>query len=59
MPAVGRMSPAALVLVVNTGSSSLKYQLVDPASGAWVGKGLVERIGERGGQGLVVGAPAV
>ncbi len=34
------------VLVVNTGSSSLKYQLVDPDSGQWVAKGLVERIGE-------------
>lgn len=36
------------VLVVNSGSSSLKYQLVDPATGAWSAKGLVERIGEPG-----------
>lgn len=34
------------VLVINSGSSSLKYQLVDPADGAWSAKGLVERIGE-------------
>jgi acetate kinase len=40
------MSPDARVLVVNTGSSSLKYQLIDPGTGAWVAKGLVERIGE-------------
>ena len=36
------------VLVVNSGSSSLKYQLVDPATGEWSAKGLVERIGEPG-----------
>lgn len=40
------MSPTTHVLVVNTGSSSLKYQLIDPASGEWVAKGLIERIGE-------------
>jgi acetate kinase len=34
------------VLVVNSGSSSLKYQLVDPADGSWSAKGLIERIGE-------------
>lgn len=34
------------VLVVNSGSSSLKYQLVDPVTGAWSAKGLIERIGE-------------
>ncbi len=34
------------VLVINSGSSSLKYQLVDPADGSWSAKGLVERIGE-------------
>ena len=34
------------VLVINSGSSSLKYQLVDPADGSWAAKGLVERIGE-------------
>ncbi|WP_328389153.1 acetate kinase [Nocardia sp. NBC_00416] len=38
-----------LVLVVNSGSSSIKYQLVDPASGAVEAAGLVERIGEAGG----------
>lgn len=34
------------VLVINSGSSSIKYQLVDPDSGATLAKGLVERIGE-------------
>lgn len=36
------------VLVINSGSSSLKYQLVDPVDGSWAAKGLVERIGEPG-----------
>lgn len=36
------------VLVVNSGSSSLKYRLLDLASGATVAGGLVERIGEPG-----------
>lgn len=34
------------VFVVNAGSSSLKYQLVDLASGSALASGLVERIGE-------------
>lgn len=34
------------VFVVNAGSSSLKYQLVDVASGAALASGLIERIGE-------------
>ncbi|MDO5721498.1 MAG: acetate kinase [Actinomycetaceae bacterium] len=34
------------VLVINSGSSSLKYQLVDPDSSASIASGLVERIGE-------------
>lgn len=34
------------VLVLNSGSSSLKYQLVEPASGASLFDGIVERIGE-------------
>lgn len=37
---------ARLVLVINSGSSSLKYQVVDPDSGAARATGLVERIGE-------------
>ena len=37
------------VLVLNAGSSSLKYQLLVPESGAVLAKGLVERIGESGG----------
>jgi len=36
------------VLVVNAGSSSLKYQLVVPETGEVQAKGLVERIGEAG-----------
>ncbi len=34
------------VLVINSGSSSVKYQLVDPAGGQAIASGLVERIGE-------------
>lgn len=34
------------VLVLNSGSSSLKYQLLDMESGARLAVGLVERIGE-------------
>ncbi len=36
------------VLVINAGSSSLKYQLVDAATGDVAAKGSVERIGEPG-----------
>ncbi len=36
------------VLVVNCGSSSLKYRLVDPATGAAPASGLAERIGHPG-----------
>jgi acetate kinase len=36
---------AGQVLVLNAGSSSLKYQVVDPASGAAPVHGIVERIG--------------
>ncbi|WP_068060070.1 acetate kinase [Nocardia xishanensis] len=45
------MSNAAddLVLVINSGSSSIKYQLLDPETGAVGASGLVERIGEREG----------
>jgi acetate kinase len=37
---------ARLVLVINSGSSSLKYQVVEPDSGTAWATGLVERIGE-------------
>ncbi len=37
------------VLVLNSGSSSLKYQLVEPSTGASLVDGIVERIGEDGG----------
>ncbi|HEY5858254.1 MAG TPA: acetate kinase [Aldersonia sp.] len=37
------------VLVINSGSSSIKYQLVEPGSGAVAASGLVERIGEDDG----------
>lgn len=42
------MTPArtGLVLVLNSGSSSIKYQLVDPVAGIAVVAGLVEQIGE-------------
>ncbi len=38
------------VLVINSGSSSLKYQLVDPVGGEAIASGLVERIGEADGR---------
>ena len=38
--------PSRVVLVINSGSSSLKYQLVDPDSGVARATGNVERIGE-------------
>ena len=41
--------PASPVLVLNAGSSSLKYQLVVPETAEVLAKGLVERIGEAGG----------
>jgi acetate kinase len=39
------MSQGSHVLVVNAGSSSLKYQLIDPASDRTLARGLVERLG--------------
>lgn len=40
----------SLILVINAGSSSFKYQLISPVDGARIAKGLVERIGEDVGQ---------
>lgn len=40
-----------LVLVVNSGSSSMKYQLVDPDAGAALATGLIERVGTQDGVG--------
>jgi acetate kinase len=42
------MTGNPLVLVINSGSSSLKFQLVEPDSGAARASGLIERIGEEG-----------
>ena len=33
------------ILVINCGSSSLKYQLIDSDTEQWIAKGLCERIG--------------
>lgn len=41
---------ARTVFVVNSGSSSIKYQLVDPDAKATVAAGIVERIGREQGQ---------
>lgn len=38
------------ILVINCGSSSLKFQLIDAVSEAWIAKGLCERIGIEGSQ---------
>lgn len=40
------MNITETVLVINSGSSSLKYQLVDPNADGSIASGLVERIGE-------------
>ena len=45
----GRHDVGTLVLVINSGSSSIKYQLVDPDSGEAQATGLIERIGEPSG----------
>ena len=37
---------SARVLVLNAGSSSLKYQLIEPDSGASLADGTIEPIGE-------------
>jgi acetate kinase len=42
-------STATRVLVLNSGSSSVKYQLIDMADGSRPAAGLVEHIGEPGG----------
>ena len=34
------------VLVINSGSSSIKYQLIDPDAGESLASGIVERIGD-------------
>ena len=40
------MASDRVVLVINSGSSSLKYQLIQPDSGRSLADGIVERIGE-------------
>jgi acetate kinase len=40
------MSASPAVLVINSGSSSLKYAVVEPESGKMVADGIVERIGD-------------
>ncbi|MCD0482997.1 acetate kinase [Streptacidiphilus sp. ASG 303] len=42
------------MLVLNSGSSSVKYQLLDMADGRRLAGGLAERIGESGGGGRIV-----
>ena len=44
------MTDSAKILVLNAGSSSIKYQLVDPETGTRLANGLVERIGGEAGQ---------
>ncbi|MER7585460.1 acetate kinase [Kitasatospora sp. NPDC097691] len=44
------MSGGTRVLVLNAGSSSVKYQLIEMLDGARLASGLVERIGESGGR---------
>ena len=40
------LTPDRIVLVINSGSSSLKYQLIQPNSGSSLADGIVEQIGE-------------
>ena len=40
--------PDETVLVINAGSSSLKYELRDATSGVRLGRGIVSRIGHDG-----------
>ncbi|GAA5010844.1 acetate kinase [Kitasatospora paranensis] len=44
------MTEGTLVLVLNAGSSSVKYQLIDMLDGSRAAAGLVERIGEPAGR---------
>ncbi|MEY9945980.1 acetate kinase [Kitasatospora sp. GAS1066B] len=44
------MTEATRILVLNAGSSSVKYQLIDMVDGTRLAAGLVERIGEHGGR---------
>lgn len=46
------------ILVINCGSSSLKYQLFDMEDKRVIGKGVIERIGQRG-SGIVIKVPQV
>ena len=41
------------ILVLNSGSSSLKYQLIDSETEEVLAKGLAERIGVKGGGGKI------
>lgn len=41
------MTPDRAVLVINSGSSSLKYELVQPGAGKSLADGIVEQIGEK------------
>ena len=41
------------ILVVNAGSSSLKYQLFDMSTGAVLAKGICEKIGISAGSGSI------
>lgn len=49
----------SIVLVINSGSSSFKYQLVDTASGASLASGHVERIGQHEGHATHIDATGV
>jgi len=46
----------SIVLVINSGSSSFKYQLIDAAAGTSLASGLVERIGQPEGRATHVDA---
>ena len=43
------------ILVINAGSSSLKYQLLNPETGALLAKGVRDAIAESGAVGILTG----
>lgn len=45
-PAANDSGPSPRVLVLNSGSSSIKYQLLEPDTNTVIAKGLIEQIGE-------------
>src|SRR5699024_12408963 len=54
MPATAAPASEDRVLVINSGSSSLKFQLLDPQDGTVEAAGLIERVGQGKGNARIV-----